>query len=137
MLLRNSLSFPERVSVDRACCSHRAVLLIFRLTCDSVFVLGTNSCASASCSHLCLLSASGPRFYSCTCPSGWTLSSDHVNCMRGRNCAIAGKVKKRTTQHCQGKTSLIPCSLILQSFGCVCVCVKSPKCCGYNCCTSN
>ncbi|XP_019378305.1 PREDICTED: low-density lipoprotein receptor-related protein 2 [Gavialis gangeticus] len=43
---------------------------------------GINSCASASCSHLCLLSSSGPRFYSCACPSGWTLSPDNVNCMR-------------------------------------------------------
>ncbi|XP_048340432.1 low-density lipoprotein receptor-related protein 2 [Sphaerodactylus townsendi] len=43
---------------------------------------GTNSCASSSCSHLCLLSSLGPRFYSCACPSGWTLSPDNVNCMR-------------------------------------------------------
>ncbi|XP_048725147.2 low-density lipoprotein receptor-related protein 2 isoform X1 [Caretta caretta] len=43
---------------------------------------GINSCASSSCSHLCLLSSSGPRFYSCACPSGWTLSPDNVNCMR-------------------------------------------------------
>uniref|UniRef100_F7CLL4 Low-density lipoprotein receptor-related protein 2 n=1 Tax=Monodelphis domestica TaxID=13616 RepID=F7CLL4_MONDO len=42
----------------------------------------TNSCASAPCSHLCLLSSSGPRFYSCACPSGWTLSSDSINCLR-------------------------------------------------------
>ncbi|XP_068936741.1 low-density lipoprotein receptor-related protein 2 isoform X2 [Petaurus breviceps papuanus] len=42
----------------------------------------TNSCTSAPCSHLCLLSSSGPRFYSCACPSGWTLSSDSINCLR-------------------------------------------------------
>ncbi|XP_072468339.1 low-density lipoprotein receptor-related protein 2 isoform X2 [Notamacropus eugenii] len=42
----------------------------------------TNSCTSAPCSHLCLLSSSGPRFYSCACPSGWTLSSDFINCLR-------------------------------------------------------
>ncbi|XP_023355035.1 low-density lipoprotein receptor-related protein 2 isoform X2 [Sarcophilus harrisii] len=42
----------------------------------------TNSCISAPCSHLCLLSSSGPRFYSCACPSGWTLSSDSINCLR-------------------------------------------------------
>ncbi|XP_067405392.1 low-density lipoprotein receptor-related protein 2 isoform X6 [Emydura macquarii macquarii] len=43
---------------------------------------GVNSCATSPCSHLCLLSSSGPRFYSCACPSGWTLSPDNVNCMR-------------------------------------------------------
>uniref|UniRef100_A0A8D0H975 Low-density lipoprotein receptor-related protein 2 n=1 Tax=Sphenodon punctatus TaxID=8508 RepID=A0A8D0H975_SPHPU len=43
---------------------------------------GINSCASSSCSHLCLLASSGPRFYTCACPSGWTLSPDNVNCMR-------------------------------------------------------
>ncbi|XP_027721928.1 low-density lipoprotein receptor-related protein 2 isoform X3 [Vombatus ursinus] len=42
----------------------------------------TNSCTSAPCSHLCLLSSLGPRFYSCACPSGWTLSSDSINCLR-------------------------------------------------------
>ncbi|XP_044525030.1 low-density lipoprotein receptor-related protein 2 [Gracilinanus agilis] len=42
----------------------------------------TNSCTSAPCSHLCLLSSAGPRFYSCACPSGWTLSSDSINCLR-------------------------------------------------------
>ncbi|KAJ7345670.1 hypothetical protein JRQ81_001620, partial [Phrynocephalus forsythii] len=43
---------------------------------------GINFCDKSPCSHLCLLSSSGPRFYSCSCPSGWTLSPDHVNCMR-------------------------------------------------------
>ncbi|XP_015843100.1 low-density lipoprotein receptor-related protein 2 [Peromyscus maniculatus bairdii] len=42
-----------------------------------------NPCASASCSHLCLLSAQDPRHYSCVCPSGWNLSGDSVNCVRG------------------------------------------------------
>lgn len=42
-----------------------------------------NPCASASCSHLCLLSAQAPRHYSCACPSGWNLSDDSVNCVRG------------------------------------------------------
>ncbi|XP_069081387.1 low-density lipoprotein receptor-related protein 2 [Pleurodeles waltl] len=41
---------------------------------------GVNVCASSSCSHLCLLSSSGPRFYSCACPSGWSLDTDSVNC---------------------------------------------------------
>ncbi|KAI1884877.1 hypothetical protein AGOR_G00214390 [Albula goreensis] len=34
------------------------------------------------CTHLCLLSAVGPRFYSCACPSGWTLATDQINCVR-------------------------------------------------------
>ncbi|XP_052581109.1 low-density lipoprotein receptor-related protein 2 isoform X1 [Peromyscus californicus insignis] len=42
-----------------------------------------NPCALASCSHLCLLSAQEPRHYSCACPSGWNLSDDSVNCVRG------------------------------------------------------
>uniref|UniRef100_A0A8C4XVC9 Low-density lipoprotein receptor-related protein 2 n=1 Tax=Falco tinnunculus TaxID=100819 RepID=A0A8C4XVC9_FALTI len=41
-----------------------------------------NSCASSPCSHLCLLSSSGPLFFSCACPSGWILSPDSRNCMR-------------------------------------------------------
>ncbi|XP_058520574.1 low-density lipoprotein receptor-related protein 2 [Ochotona princeps] len=41
-----------------------------------------NPCASAHCSHLCLLSSQGPNFYSCVCPSGWNLSHDSVNCVR-------------------------------------------------------
>ncbi|XP_063285770.1 low-density lipoprotein receptor-related protein 2 [Pelobates fuscus] len=43
---------------------------------------GVNPCASNPCTHLCLLSPSGPKFYSCACPSGWTLSSDLMNCQR-------------------------------------------------------
>ncbi|KAM7316467.1 hypothetical protein ACRRTK_024198 [Alexandromys fortis] len=42
-----------------------------------------NPCAFAPCSHLCLLSARDPRYYSCACPSGWNLSDDSVNCVRG------------------------------------------------------
>uniref|UniRef100_A0A8C6QUZ8 Low-density lipoprotein receptor-related protein 2 n=1 Tax=Nannospalax galili TaxID=1026970 RepID=A0A8C6QUZ8_NANGA len=42
-----------------------------------------NPCASAACSHLCLLSARGPQRYSCACPSGWNLSHDSVNCVKG------------------------------------------------------
>ncbi|KAM4859286.1 low-density lipoprotein receptor-related protein 2 [Thomomys bottae] len=42
-----------------------------------------NPCALSSCSHLCLLSTQGPRYYSCACPSGWNLSQDSVNCVRG------------------------------------------------------
>ncbi|XP_021094201.1 low-density lipoprotein receptor-related protein 2 isoform X1 [Heterocephalus glaber] len=42
-----------------------------------------NPCGSAPCSHLCLLSTQGPKYYSCACPSGWNLSHDSVNCMRG------------------------------------------------------
>ncbi|XP_025940300.1 low-density lipoprotein receptor-related protein 2 [Apteryx rowi] len=41
-----------------------------------------NSCSSSPCSHLCLLSSSGPLFFSCACPSGWMLSPDNRNCMR-------------------------------------------------------
>ncbi|KAM8806535.1 low-density lipoprotein receptor-related protein 2 [Eudromia elegans] len=41
-----------------------------------------NSCSSSPCSHLCLLSPSGPLFFSCACPSGWTLSPDNRNCLR-------------------------------------------------------
>uniref|UniRef100_A0A4W3HU78 Low-density lipoprotein receptor-related protein 2 n=1 Tax=Callorhinchus milii TaxID=7868 RepID=A0A4W3HU78_CALMI len=42
----------------------------------------SNPCASNPCSHLCLLSATGPRFYSCACPSGWKLMSDFQTCAK-------------------------------------------------------
>ncbi|XP_037379377.1 low-density lipoprotein receptor-related protein 2 [Talpa occidentalis] len=44
--------------------------------------ISINSCASASCSHLCLLSSQRPQLYSCACPSGWSLSHDSVTCLR-------------------------------------------------------
>ncbi|XP_059822369.1 low-density lipoprotein receptor-related protein 2a isoform X1 [Hypanus sabinus] len=39
-----------------------------------------NPCLSNPCSHLCLLSASPPKGYSCVCPSGWKLMSDMEHC---------------------------------------------------------
>uniref|UniRef100_A0A8C2DL15 Low density lipoprotein receptor-related protein 2a n=1 Tax=Cyprinus carpio TaxID=7962 RepID=A0A8C2DL15_CYPCA len=46
---------------------------------------GYNPCdpRSSPCTHICLLSAIGPRFYSCACPSGWTLAADQFTCARG------------------------------------------------------
>ncbi|XP_072435639.1 low-density lipoprotein receptor-related protein 2a isoform X3 [Chiloscyllium punctatum] len=41
-----------------------------------------NPCLSNPCSHLCLLSASAPRFYSCVCPSGWNLMADLKHCAK-------------------------------------------------------
>uniref|UniRef100_A0A9J8ABN9 Low density lipoprotein receptor-related protein 2a n=1 Tax=Cyprinus carpio carpio TaxID=630221 RepID=A0A9J8ABN9_CYPCA len=45
---------------------------------------GYNPCdpRSSPCTHICLLSAIGPRFYSCACPSGWTLAADQFTCAR-------------------------------------------------------
>ncbi|XP_077472512.1 low-density lipoprotein receptor-related protein 2a isoform X9 [Stigmatopora argus] len=43
---------------------------------------GNNHCFQNPCTHICLLSAIGPRFYSCACPSGWTLAADQVTCTR-------------------------------------------------------
>ncbi|KAG8559732.1 hypothetical protein GDO81_017431 [Engystomops pustulosus] len=43
---------------------------------------GLNPCASNPCSHLCLLSSSSSKFYSCACPSGSSLMADSVNCQR-------------------------------------------------------
>ncbi|XP_014344907.1 low-density lipoprotein receptor-related protein 2a [Latimeria chalumnae] len=43
---------------------------------------GLNPCAHNPCSHLCLLSSLGPRFYSCACPTGWTLAVDMQSCVR-------------------------------------------------------
>ncbi|XP_016107771.1 low-density lipoprotein receptor-related protein 2a [Sinocyclocheilus grahami] len=45
---------------------------------------GYNPCdpRSTPCTHICLLSAIGPRFYSCACPSGWTLTADQFTCAR-------------------------------------------------------
>ncbi|MCI4378615.1 hypothetical protein PGIGA_G00218000, partial [Pangasianodon gigas] len=43
---------------------------------------GDNPCAVNPCTHICLLSAVGPRFYSCACPSGWILANDQLTCTR-------------------------------------------------------
>ncbi|XP_058889689.1 low-density lipoprotein receptor-related protein 2-like isoform X2 [Acipenser ruthenus] len=43
---------------------------------------GSNFCSMSPCTHICLLSALAPRFYSCACPSGWTLAADLVTCVR-------------------------------------------------------
>ncbi|MGH0147971.1 UNVERIFIED_CONTAM: hypothetical protein FKN15_040972 [Acipenser sinensis] len=43
---------------------------------------GSNFCSMSPCTHICLLSALAPRFYSCACPSGWTLAADLVACVR-------------------------------------------------------
>lgn len=68
------------------------------------FFSGINSCASSPCSHLCLLSSSGPLFFSCACPSGWMLSPDNRNCMRGM-AAIMRHEKKDLTD-CQSHFSV-------------------------------
>lgn len=56
--------------------------------CHVTFVLssGYNPCDPhlSPCTHICLLSAIGPRFYSCACPSGWTLAADLFTCVRGK-----------------------------------------------------
>ncbi|XP_051883463.1 low-density lipoprotein receptor-related protein 2a [Pristis pectinata] len=41
-----------------------------------------NPCLSNPCSHLCLLSASPPKSYSCVCPSGWKLMADMEHCKK-------------------------------------------------------
>ncbi|XP_035811393.2 low-density lipoprotein receptor-related protein 2a isoform X1 [Amphiprion ocellaris] len=43
---------------------------------------GENHCLRSPCTHICLLSAVGPRYYSCACPSGWTLAADQITCTR-------------------------------------------------------
>nr|XP_023693317.1 low-density lipoprotein receptor-related protein 2 [Paramormyrops kingsleyae] len=43
---------------------------------------GVNRCSFNPCTHICLLSAIGPRFYSCACPSGWNLATDQISCVR-------------------------------------------------------
>nr|XP_046260892.1 low-density lipoprotein receptor-related protein 2a isoform X2 [Scatophagus argus] len=43
---------------------------------------GENHCFRSPCTHICLLSAVGPRYYSCACPSGWTLAADQITCTR-------------------------------------------------------
>uniref|UniRef100_A0A8C9EZD8 EGF-like domain-containing protein n=1 Tax=Pavo cristatus TaxID=9049 RepID=A0A8C9EZD8_PAVCR len=63
------------------------------------FFLGINSCASSPCSHLCLLSSSGPLFFSCACPSGWMLSPDNRNCMRGKVVVVRHEKKNLTDFH--------------------------------------
>ncbi|KAM7407483.1 hypothetical protein PAMA_003284 [Pampus argenteus] len=43
---------------------------------------GENHCSRSPCTHICLLSVVGPRYYSCACPSGWTLAADQITCTR-------------------------------------------------------
>lgn len=45
--------------------------------------VGENHCLRSPCTHICLLSAVGPAYYSCACPSGWTLAADQITCTRG------------------------------------------------------
>uniref|UniRef100_A0A803W429 EGF-like domain-containing protein n=1 Tax=Ficedula albicollis TaxID=59894 RepID=A0A803W429_FICAL len=47
-----------------------------------LLVVLRNSFSEYSLYHLCLLSSSGPLFFSCACPSGWILSPDNRNCLR-------------------------------------------------------
>lgn len=49
----------------------------------STLKLGENHCSRSPCTHICLLSAAGPAYYSCACPSGWTLAADQITCTRG------------------------------------------------------
>lgn len=49
----------------------------------STLNLGENHCSRSPCTHICLLSAVGPAYYSCACPSGWTLAVDQITCTRG------------------------------------------------------
>lgn len=49
----------------------------------STLGVGENHCLRSPCTHICLLSAVGPAYYSCACPSGWTLAADQVTCTRG------------------------------------------------------
>ena len=48
---------------------------------------GLNPCSSdnGGCSHLCLLSASTNSNMSCSCPIGYELSGDGLNCVKGEN----------------------------------------------------
>ncbi|MED6276189.1 Low-density lipoprotein receptor- protein 2 [Characodon lateralis] len=46
---------------------------------------GINHCLGSACTHICLLSAVGPRYYSCACPSGWTLAADQFTCARAED----------------------------------------------------
>nr|XP_032807603.1 low-density lipoprotein receptor-related protein 2-like isoform X3 [Petromyzon marinus] len=41
-----------------------------------------NPCANSPCSHLCLLSSMRPYFFSCACPSGWSLATDAHACAK-------------------------------------------------------
>ncbi|KAA8588167.1 hypothetical protein FQN60_001361 [Etheostoma spectabile] len=43
---------------------------------------GENHCLRSPCTHICLLSAVEPSYYSCACPSGWTLATDQITCTR-------------------------------------------------------
>lgn len=62
----------------------RAWLFGFCLCACVVWQLaGENHCLRSSCTHICLLSAVGPRYYSCACPSGWMLAADQITCTRG------------------------------------------------------
>lgn len=46
----------------------------------------TNPCSdnNGNCSHFCLLSASDPAGYTCSCPNGFTMTSNGRNCNKSK-----------------------------------------------------
>lgn len=69
-------------------------------------VVGENHCMRSPCTHLCLLSALGPSYYSCACPSGWTLAADQITCTRGMHPA---KLRKTLIAWFDEKGSQVRC----------------------------
>ena len=48
---------------------------------DRLFSLtASNPCATANCSHICLLTGFNEQGYTCTCPDGYVLESDGLLC---------------------------------------------------------
>lgn len=58
----------------------------------STLGVGENHCLRSPCTHICLLSAVGPAYYSCACPSGWMLAADQITCTRGLHPAKSREV---------------------------------------------
>ena len=44
------------------------------------YLADTNFCENSSCAHMCLLSATDSRGYSCMCRNGYSLDSNGENC---------------------------------------------------------
>ncbi|XP_016104637.1 low-density lipoprotein receptor-related protein 2-like [Sinocyclocheilus grahami] len=86
-------SVASRITTDKTNNIMSVTNFLMGLQC--VFPAGYNPCdpRSSPCTHICLLSAIGPRFYSCACPSGWTLATDQFTCVL----RLKGEIQYRKT----------------------------------------
>ena len=79
--------------------------------CDHCPISASNPCENnnGGCSHLCLLSSTDPRGFSCVCPDEMTLHNDNITCSQSKlffikiithihaiDCVYAGQINVTT-----------------------------------------